>query len=234
MQVFGVSVNWGLFIQGVQMNSTTGEILEAHMLTIPLQFEYEPSSQKMSTVYSCMDQLSQFFLDKGQANGLVKVYTASEKFFTDEVAKTQDRVMPYIAINIGLITVFCILTTVESDGSLKLIGGTFGLMTIGMSLLSGFGLMLYAGYSYNFMISATPFIVMCVGIDNDFLLLAAWRHTDTKKSSAQRLADSLTIAGPSVTITSLTDVICFLIGVVSGTLAVSSFCLFTAMTLLFR
>uniref|UniRef100_A0A915K3H4 SSD domain-containing protein n=1 Tax=Romanomermis culicivorax TaxID=13658 RepID=A0A915K3H4_ROMCU len=41
-------------------------------------------------------------------------------------------------------------------------------------------------------------------------------------------------AGPSLTITSLTDILCFAIGSVSAVAAVSTFCLFTAVTLTFR
>uniref|UniRef100_A0A915K2H5 SSD domain-containing protein n=1 Tax=Romanomermis culicivorax TaxID=13658 RepID=A0A915K2H5_ROMCU len=75
---------------------------------------------------------------------------------------------------------------------------------------------------------------MCVGIDNDFLLMAAWRQTDPSKESRIRLGESLMEAGPSLTITSATDIMCFLIGCISGTPAVSSFCLFTATSLSFR
>lgn len=92
--------------------------------------------------------------------------------------RTKDYTLPYLSLTILFVTLFSALSAIERN---KIIVGTvqaiFGVTTIGMALMSSFGFMFICGVYFNVMISVTPFITMCVGIDNDFLLLASWRHT---------------------------------------------------------
>ena len=104
----------------------------------------------------------------------------------------------------------------------------------GLALIGSFGFMFLCGVYFNVMVSVTPFITMCVGIDNDFLLLGAWRMTDRRQPAPQRLGLAFAEALPSLTITLVTDVLCNTNKKLIDTPAVSKLCLFTAITLAFR
>uniref|UniRef100_A0A915K474 SSD domain-containing protein n=1 Tax=Romanomermis culicivorax TaxID=13658 RepID=A0A915K474_ROMCU len=145
MQIYGTSVNWGEFLQGVTVDSTTNKVTEAKLLIVPLQFQFDAGRQTLATVHECMRQLSAFYSNLGTYDKTINVYTAYEQMFIDEVIRTQEYILPYVCVTVVLVAIFCVLTTIEKDGSCKLVGSIFGLVTIGLALCSGFGLMFYLG-----------------------------------------------------------------------------------------
>jgi len=185
-----------------------------------------------------MYQLAEYFWLLPFHDG-VSFHASYEQLFVDEVRKTQHYVLPYLALSVFLVTSFCMLSMLEGhqDGFSHALESGLGMITIGMSILSSLGLLFFLGSSYNFVVACMPFVVLCVSVDNDFLLLASLRATNARQlssSSSKRLGEALEDAGPSVTITSLTDILCFAIGCVSAVPAVSNFCLFTAVALTIR
>lgn len=72
-----------------------------------------------------------------------------------------------------------------------------------------------------------------IGMDDTFVLLAAWRRTSPKEPVHHRLGDAFADAAVSITITSLTNFLSFLIGAITPFPCVRIFCLYTAMAVLF-
>jgi hypothetical protein len=66
-------------------------------------------------------------------------------------------------------------------------------------------------------------IISAIGIDDMFLILAAWRLTDRETAVIDRMEKTMHRAGVSVTMTSLTDTLSFLIGSMAPLPAVSIF-----------
>uniref|UniRef100_A0A1I7X6H3 SSD domain-containing protein n=1 Tax=Heterorhabditis bacteriophora TaxID=37862 RepID=A0A1I7X6H3_HETBA len=67
------------------------------------------------------------------------------------------------------------------------------------------------------------------GIDDDFLMIAAWRELDRKLPVHQRIALVMGDAGASITVTSFTNFFCFALGYfMCSTPAVADFCMITA------
>lgn len=72
-----------------------------------------------------------------------------------------------------------------------------------------------------------------IGIDDTFVMLAAWRRTSPKSSVEIRMAETLSEAAVSITITSLTDMISFWIGIISPFPSVRIFCTYSGFAVLF-
>lgn len=72
-----------------------------------------------------------------------------------------------------------------------------------------------------------------IGIDDTFVMLAAWRRTSVKLSVPERMAHMMSEAAVSITITSLTGMISFLIGIFSQFPSVQIFCFYSAMSVAF-
>lgn len=72
---------------------------------------------------------------------------------------------------------------------------------------SAFGLVLWTGEYYNAIVNISPFIVVCIGIDDAFLMNAAWHRTNPELSAARRLAETLSEAAVAISITSFTDMV---------------------------
>ena len=72
-----------------------------------------------------------------------------------------------------------------------------------------------------------------IGVDDMFVMLAAWRQTDFRWSVEERMGKAFSEAALSITITSLTDVLSISIGAVTKFRSVRIFCIFTAVAVLF-
>lgn len=66
-----------------------------------------------------------------------------------------------------------------------------------------------------------------IGIDDTFVMLAAWRRASPKLPVPERMAIMLSEAAVSITITSVTDMLSFFIGIFSPFPSVQIFCMYS-------
>ncbi|KHJ86300.1 hypothetical protein OESDEN_13954 [Oesophagostomum dentatum] len=100
-----------------------------------------------------------------------------------------------------------------------------------MALWTSGGILFWLGFPFSNILTVVPFLVIVIGIDDAFLVLAGWRQSTKGAPLAQRIAESVAISGASVTVTSVTDVLCFAIGLFANMPVVRLFCLFTSLAL---
>uniref|UniRef100_A0A8D0C637 SSD domain-containing protein n=1 Tax=Salvator merianae TaxID=96440 RepID=A0A8D0C637_SALMN len=91
-------------------------------------------------------------------------------------------------------------------------------------LICCFGLLLLCGVPFIITAGSTPFLTLGVGVDDMFIMVSCWQQTQVKKSVRDRMADTYAEAAVSVTITSLSDILAFYIGIGSSFLSIQSFC----------
>ncbi|NWV02113.1 PTHD3 protein, partial [Upupa epops] len=111
-----------------------------------------------------------------------------------------------------------------------------GVVSAGLAVLSSFGLMLFCGVPFVVTVANAPFLILGVGVDDMFLMIASWEQSSSKhKKSDVRalLAETYSEAALSVTITTLTDVLAFFIGTWTAFPSVRSFCLYTGTAFVF-
>ncbi|KAK6753563.1 hypothetical protein RB195_012884 [Necator americanus] len=72
-----------------------------------------------------------------------------------------------------------------------------------------------------------------IGIDDLFIMSAEWHRTNPDHSPARRIADTLSEAAVAISITSITDIITFGIGVFTTLPGVRMFCLYTCVQVTF-
>ncbi|NXX22889.1 PTHD3 protein, partial [Podargus strigoides] len=110
-----------------------------------------------------------------------------------------------------------------------------GVVSAGLAVLSSFGLMLFCGVPFVVTVANAPFLILGVGVDDMFIMIASWEGSSRKKKSdvKSRLAETYAEAALSVTITTLTDVLAFFIGTWTAFPSVRSFCLYTGTAFVF-
>lgn len=89
------------------------------------------------------------------------------------------------------------------------------LLSVGMAFISSIGICSIFGVAYGPVHTSLPFLLMGLGVDDIFVIMSCWRQVEsmhTGCSVAERIGLMLKHAGTSITVTSFTDVVAFLIG----------------------
>nr|XP_022901687.1 protein patched homolog 1-like [Onthophagus taurus] len=113
----------------------------------------------------------------------------------------------------------------------RVILGFIGLFTIAMAFLVGCGLCSLIGIPYGPVHPSLPFLLMGLGVDDMFVILCCWyelSEEERKLSLSEKIGNMLKHAGVSITITSITDILAFLVGAYTILPSLRSYCLYAA------
>ena len=178
----------------------------------------------------------------------IVVYRLSSLTLEAELEKNTNSVIPFFSFNVGLMICFCVITCMMTDWvKSKPYLGLFGVISAIMGTLTAFGFCMYLGVPFIGINLAAPFLMLGtknlynkvffksfkifirfpgIGIDDTFVMLGAWRRTSVHNSVPDRLAEAFTDAAVSITITSVTDMLSFWIGIITPFPSVKIFCVY--------
>ena len=101
-----------------------------------------------------------------------------------------------------------------------------GLACVVMSYLSGSAVMFFLGGEVAGVHNLLPFLLIGIGVDDMFVIANAIDQVPFSNTADERLIEGIKHAGPSITITSFTNVLAFFFGSTTSLIALSSFCAF--------
>ncbi|XP_015275368.1 PREDICTED: patched domain-containing protein 3-like [Gekko japonicus] len=152
----------------------------------------------------------------------------------EEFEKNTKEVVPLFSITYTLTITFSILSCSRIDCvRTKVWVAAFGVLSSGLAVLSSFGLLLFCGVPFVITAANAPFLILGVGVDDMFILVSCWQQTKVKDGVKDRMADTYAEAAVSVTITTLTDVLAFYIGIATSFPSIQSFCIYTGTAFVF-
>uniref|UniRef100_A0A914VWU1 SSD domain-containing protein n=1 Tax=Plectus sambesii TaxID=2011161 RepID=A0A914VWU1_9BILA len=141
-------------------------------------------------------------------------------------------VMPYLIVTTAILLCFTVGTLIDFPlVKSQHIEALCGLLTPTMAIVTSMGFLFFLGFPFSNVLIVVPFLVNCIGVDDAFLILAAWRQSDPDANLVERMAYTMAKSGASVSVTSFTDVLCFAVGFCSQLPVVRLFCLYTALCL---
>ncbi|UYV82120.1 daf-6 [Cordylochernes scorpioides] len=147
----------------------------------------------------------------------------------DEMYKTAFGIMPYAFYTSALMVIICFIGC--SFGDCTTTKSWIGIVGITASFyggLAGFGLCQHLRIPFVPPSLSILFVIVGVGMDDAFVILAAWRRTCPSQSVPERLSRTLEQSGLAITISSLTNCLCFLIGATSPFSFAYCFCMYAA------
>lgn len=164
----------------------------------------------------------------------IKIHRFSSLTLEQELEENTNSVIPYFSLNIGIMVLFCIVTCMMTDWvKSKPLLGLLGVISAILGSISAFGLVMYLGMDFIGINLAAPFLMLGIGIDDTFVMLAAWRRTSNHDPVPVRMGNCYREAAISITITSITDMLSFWIGVITPFPCVKIFCIYTGTCVVF-
>ncbi|XP_078575712.1 patched domain-containing protein 3-like [Branchiostoma floridae x Branchiostoma japonicum] len=173
-------------------------------------------------------------------SNVVRVMALTDGWLKDATEGKVAEAKQLVTAGLSVLSVFCMLACLRrGEGWLDTwrrsspLLGLAGVLSGGFAALSSGGLLGYCGVRISDIAYLAPALVLGVGVDDMFIMLAAWRRTDPADSLETRAGQALREAAGTITITSLTNALAFGIGSLSDFPYARTFCGYTALAMLF-
>ncbi|KAL1258759.1 hypothetical protein QQF64_009336 [Cirrhinus molitorella] len=219
----------GTSIGGVELKPDSSEIFSAKAVRLFYFLDEEKTMENSDWLDGFLKLFSNYTQQK----------TVHVSYFTsisrqNEFETNSDSVIPLFSVTYFLAITISILSCLRLDCvRTKVWVAAFGVISAGMAVLASFGLLLFCGMPFAMTVATAPFLILGVGVDDMFIMISCWQKTEVDKAVEVRLAETYKEAGVSITITTLTDVLAFYIGLLTPFRSVQSFCMYTSTALLF-
>ncbi|RXG58327.1 hypothetical protein Avbf_15386 [Armadillidium vulgare] len=103
-----------------------------------------------------------------------------------------------------------------------------GLLAIGMSVLSSYGACSLIGIPYGTLTNVLPILLVALGVDDMYVIVTCWDEAEHIDSVEFRAQIAMRKAGMAITVTSLTDILAFLVGTATSLPGLKWFCIYSA------
>ncbi|KAK0409391.1 hypothetical protein QR680_004512 [Steinernema hermaphroditum] len=161
----------------------------------------------------------------------LQIVFINQAMIANEVRRTGLSATPFLIACMVMFIVVCLITTSHPEENHPL-AVVVGIITPIFGIAAAFGVLIGAfGLAYQPIVTVSVFLVLTVGIDDMFLIMAAWRSTDPKLETNERLGETLVEAGPSICLSTLTNVLSFAIGAFTSTPAIQVFSIYTTVAI---
>ncbi|XP_067131191.1 patched domain-containing protein 3-like [Centruroides vittatus] len=165
----------------------------------------------------------------------IEVYMTAGQTHEVELNRNTELILPFFLIVSGaILTSFSFVSCLTFDAvSSKPLIGIAAYFSPLLGTVAAFGLLLHCNVEYVDTNVAVAFLTIGIGMDDSFVLLAAWRRTNKNHSVKERMSETFSDVCISITITSLTNFISFILGVITPYRNIRIFCIYSAISVLF-
>ncbi|XP_072364504.1 patched domain-containing protein 3-like isoform X2 [Scyliorhinus torazame] len=221
----------GVVVGGVKLNQNY--ITKAKAIKLDYYLQEDNDEMKQRNLLWLQTFLQVFPNElQNQKNITVSYFTSLSR--QEEFEGNSKRIIPLFSITYFLSIFFSITSCMRFDCVRnKVWVASLGVVSSGLAVLSGFGLLLFCRMKFAINTANAPFLILGIGVDDMFIMLSSWQKTKVKDKVGDRLAETYAEAAVSITITTLTDVLAFYIGILTPFRSVQSFCVYTGTTVLF-
>ncbi|XP_072010960.1 patched domain-containing protein 3-like isoform X1 [Engystomops pustulosus] len=220
------------YLGGVQLNSEN-IVQKAKAIRLVYYLREDDENDREKSL-QWINEFITFFSKNTLQLGEIKVSYFTSLSRQQEFDGITKSVIPLFAITYFITIFFSIVSCIRFDCVRnKFWVAAFGVISSGLAVVSSFGLLLLCGVPFVVTVGNAPFLILGVGVDDMFIMISSWQQTKVKDKVEDRMADTYAEAAVSITITTLTDVLAFYIGILTSFQSVQSFCIYTGTAILF-
>jgi predicted RND superfamily exporter protein len=197
-------------------------------LAVRLAYWLHDNSTGQDWQNSAVKQVEKFESD------FISVLPVSTTSLDNEINSASGVLLRLFIAAFAVLIMFAVLSLTMLDWvRSKVVVGLFGVLSPCLAVLASLGLLSTMGLKYSGVIGVMPFLILGIGVDDMFIIVESFRHTSPRDSIETRLSGTLAKAAVSITITSVTDFLAFMIGAVSVYPSVFAFCIFASTAIIF-
>ena len=220
----------------INLNSN-GDFVSAKSVRIVYFMKYHTTDSIYDEVMKWEDSYIKYL--KNQQGILekqgIKLYFYAYRSLDDSISESALNDMQLIIVAFVLMVLFCVLMNVRFrkpvNGHVLLTMA--GILTVFLGIGASFGLVMYTNTPFIGIVAVLPFMVLGVGIDDMFILVDTLDQRQPHLQGTVRLVATLSSAGSSILMTTLTDLIAFAISTVTDFRGIEYFCLYSALAITF-
>eukprot|EP00058_Branchiostoma_floridae_P003511 XP_002588999.1 hypothetical protein BRAFLDRAFT_87471 [Branchiostoma floridae] len=230
----GAPLFLGTHLGGVTfLNGTEDTVESAEALQLHYYVRWDDSDQENDVISARWEEAFLTELPMFTSTEIdVAMFTSQSR--ENELNSVSNGIIPLFSITFTIIITFAVCSLSDTDAvRAKPWLGMLGVVSAGLAIVSSMGLVLYCGVKFISIVASMPFLCLGIGIDDMFIMVAAWRKTNPHHTVERRMSEALGEAAVSITITSITDALAFGIGAITVFPSVQIFCIFTAVALIF-
>ncbi|KAA0702924.1 Patched domain-containing protein 3 RND-type protein RNDEu-3 [Triplophysa tibetana] len=219
----------GTSVGGVELETEGSEISSAK--AVRLFYFLKEENTTLNTLW--LTGFLKFFSNYSELKTVhVSYFTSLSR--QKELEASSDSIIPFFSITYALAINVSIFSCLRLDCvRTKVWVAVAGVISAGLAVLASFGLLLFCGMPFAMTVASSPFLILGIGVDDMFIMISCWQKTKVKEEVEDRLAETYKEAAVSITITTLTDVMSFYIGLLTPFRSVQSFCMYTSTAILF-
>ncbi|KHN77253.1 Patched domain-containing protein 3 [Toxocara canis] len=178
-------------------------------------------------------------INEAHNDSLVVPRTFSFPFLQAEITRTSMVTTPYIISGFISVVLFSLITVTLAAWYLdefsvwKLVYAVVACITPLMATGTCLGLLFLCGLRFGSILLISPFLILALGVDDAYIMINAWervcierrKHPVPNDTLQGRITEVLLDAGPSITVTSLTNMLAFAVSALSATPEIRLFCI---------
>lgn len=165
----------------------------------------------------------------------IKILYGAQRSYGDISSKAMFQDIDKVVIGAFLMMIYMLFVLSKYSGpEIRFLLTSVGLMNVGMAYISGCGLSSLVLF-YSPVHTSLFFIILGLGVDDIFVIMSSLKKIKAESrdlSLSEKIGKTMEKAGASITITSLTDIIAFLVGGTTVLPSLKSFCIFAAVCIL--
>jgi len=182
-----------------------------------------------------IDRVLDLQAELGKKSGkALRLEIISSRSFEDELNRSISSDIVLVPIVFVMMSIFCFIvfskkSKVRSRGML----GFGAVVSVLLSIMTGYGLFFMIGIPLTSMTQLLPFIMFGIGLDDAFIIIGEYERTDKSKDPVDRIQDTMEASAVAIFLTTITSVLAFATGCSSSIPVVYWLCLYAFPTIFF-
>ncbi|CAB9500204.1 Pick C1-like protein 1 [Seminavis robusta] len=183
-----------------------------------------------SAVIDALRELRKEWAD--EPGNVYKLEFLTMRSLGDELVRAIADDIPLIPLVFFIMTGFTCFVFYRNDPvKSRSMVGIGSVVTILMSIMTGFGMCFAIGVPFTSMTQILPFVIFGVGLDDTFIITGAYFRTNPNKETVERIRETMEEVGNSISLTTITTTVAFLMGLISTIPSIQWLCIYAAPTI---